>query len=97
MSLEKQVELSQLRGVFIELAYANLQFDKIPLETYVELIRAAGPNRVILSSDLGQPGSESVGSGWKKYFKLLTEKGISGKEVAQMSIENPHQLALGEI
>ena len=97
MPLEKQVELSQLRGVFIELAYANLQFDKIPLETYVELIRAAGPNRVILSSDLGQPGSESVGSGWKKYFKLLSEKGISEKEVAQMSIENPHQLALGEI
>jgi hypothetical protein len=38
-----------------------------------------------------------VGSGWKKYFKLLTEKGISEKEFAQMSIENPHQLALGEI
>jgi hypothetical protein len=97
MSLEKQVELSQLRGVFIELAYANLQFDKIPLETYVELIRAAGPNRVILSSDLGQPGSESVAAGWKRYFKLLAEKGISEKEVAQMSIENPHRLALGEI
>ena len=97
MSLEKQVELSRLRGVFIELAYANLQFDKIPLETYVALIRAAGPNRVILSSDLGQPTAEPVGLGWKKYFELLSEKGISEKEVAQMSIENPHQIALGEI
>jgi hypothetical protein len=97
MPLEQQVELSEPRRVFIELAYANLQFDRIPLEAYVELIRAAGPDRVILSSDLGQPGSESVGSGWKKYFKLLTEKGISEKEFAQMSIENPHQLALGEI
>jgi hypothetical protein len=97
MPLEKQVELSQFPGVFIELAYANLQFDKIPMETYVELIRAAGPNHVILSSDLGQPDSEPVGSGWKKYLKLLSEKGISDKEIAQMSIENPHQLALGEI
>ncbi len=97
MSLEKQVELSRLRGVFIELAYANLQFDKIPLEIYVELIRAAGPQRVILTSDLGQPGAEPVGAGWKKYLMLLTEKGISQKEVAQMAVENPHQLALGEI
>jgi hypothetical protein len=97
MPLEKQVELSQLQGVFIELAYANLQFDKIPIETYVELIRAAEPNRVILSSDLGQPGAESVGSGWKKYFKLLADKGISEKEFAQMSIENPQKLALGEV
>jgi len=97
MPLEKQVELSQLRGVFIELAYANLQFDKIPIEAYVELIRTAGPDRVILSSDLGQPNSEPVGSGWKKYMKLLAEKGISEEEIAQMSIENPHRLSLGEI
>ncbi|HUL23797.1 MAG TPA: DUF6282 family protein [Thermodesulfobacteriota bacterium] len=97
MPIEKQVELSQLRGVFIELAYANLSFDKIPIETYAELIRAAGAHRVILSSDLGQPNSEPVGSGWKNYRKLLAEQGISEKEMAQMSVENPHQLASGEI
>ena len=95
---KKKVQfLSSSGGGFIELAYANLRFDKIPLEIYVELIRAAGSHRVILTSDLGQPGAEPVGAGWKKYLKLLTEKGISEKEAAQMSIVNPHQLALGEI
>ncbi len=97
MPLEKQVELSQLQGVFIELAYVNLKFDKIPIESYVELIRATGPNPIILSTDLGQPSCEPVGLGWKHFFKLLSEKGVSENELACMAIENPHHLAIEDI
>jgi hypothetical protein len=97
MPLEKQVELSQLKGVFIELAYVNLEIDKIPIESYIELIRAAGPDPIILSSDLGQPSYEPVGLGWKHFFKLLSEKGVSEYELARMAIENPHHLAIEDI
>jgi hypothetical protein len=97
MPIEKQVELSRNPGVFVELAYVNIEFDKISIETYIELIRAAGPDRVILTSDLGQPSSEPLALGWKKYFRFLSERGVTKDELILMAIENPHRLAQGAL
>lgn len=94
MPLEKQVELSRLEGVFIEIAYVNLKIDKIPITSYIKLIETAGPENVILSTDLGQLSSETVGEGWKHYFELLKKEGISEDKLVQMAIENPHKLAI---
>jgi hypothetical protein len=92
MPLEKQIELSKLKGVFVEMAYVNLEIDKIPLDSYIELIKATGACNVFLSTDLGQPGYEPVGVGWKRFFSLLRGKGISEKEVIRMAIEIPYRI-----
>jgi hypothetical protein len=94
MSIEKQVELSKLKGVFLEICYVNLQMDKIPINSYIQLIKIAGAENIILSTDLGQINSETVGEGWENYFKLLTKEGVSKDEFIQMAIENPHKIAI---
>ena len=96
MPLEKQVALSKIEGVFLELAYVNLEMDRIPLESYIELIRSAGSKKIILSTDLGQLNNETVAAGWKHYFEMLREKGISKDQFVQMAVENPHNVAIKE-
>jgi len=92
----KQVALSKIEGVFLELAYINLEIDRIPLESYIDLIRSAGSENIILSTDLGQLNNETVASGWKHYFEILKEKGIYKDQFVQMAVENPHSLAIKE-
>jgi len=94
MSIEKQVELSRFKGVFLEICYVNLKMDNIPINLYVQLIKEAGSENIILSTDLGQISSETVGEGWENYFKLLTKEGVSKDEFIQMAIENPHKIAI---
>jgi hypothetical protein len=97
MAIDKQVELSRNRGVFVELAYVNLEFDGIPIQSYMDLIRAAGAESVILTTDLGQARCEPIASGWNRYFTLLKAHGVSDSEFAVMAIHNPHRLVLEDI
>ncbi len=94
MSIEKQVELSKFKRVFLELCYVNLKMDNIPISLYIKLIKVAGPENIILSTDLGQLSSETVGEGWRNYFKLLKKEGVSKNKFIQMAIENPHKIAI---
>jgi len=92
--IEKQIELSKLKGVFLEICYSNLKIDKIPINSYVQLIKSAGSENIILSTDLGQIISKTVTEGWKDYFKLLKREGVSEDELIQMAIENPHKIII---
>jgi hypothetical protein len=94
MSIEKQVELSKHKGVFLEICYVNLKMDNIPINSYIQLIKIAGSENIILSTDLGQVSSETVGEGWRNYFKLLKKEGVSKDKFIQMAIENPHKIAI---
>ena len=94
MSIEKQVDLSKLEGVFLELCYVNLKMDNIPINCYIKLIKIAGPKNIILSSDLGQISNETVGDGWENYFQLLNKEGISQEEFIQMAVDNPHKIVI---
>jgi hypothetical protein len=95
MPLDRQVELGRSPGVFVELAYVNLAIDHLPIHSYVEVIRAVGPEHVILSTDLGQVDHEPVGEGWRKFYGLLRRHGVSDEEFVQMAVVNPHWLMLG--
>ena len=94
MPPEKQVELSKIEGVFIELAYVNLEMDRISLDSYVDLIKAAGSENVILTTDLGQIINDTVAAGWQDYFNILKEKGISQDQLVQMAVDNPHHVMM---
>ncbi len=91
MPLEVQKELANL-GAFIEIPFSMYSIDKIPIEKLVQQIRYVGPNNVILSSDVGQTFSKSPSESLEEFINLLSEQGISEKEIIQMLCVNPGRL-----
>ncbi len=92
MSVEKQVELGSIDGVYVELAYVNLDIDHIPLEDYIEVIRAVGVENALLTSDLGQIVKGTLTEGWDHYYELLKGEGITDEEFVRMAVVNPNSL-----
>ena len=87
-------------GAYSELCFVNLSMndlDDLEIHQYAEVIRAVGPEGVILSSDLGQDFLMTVTEGLKIYFDLLEKEGIHPDDIARMSILNPRRLLFEEI
>lgn len=95
LSIDDQVRLAAHPGVCLEYCWSNVHFDRIPLERYVDAIRAVGPAHALLSSDLGQPSMERVGEGLAAFHAALRARGIADDDLAQMMIANPHALLAG--
>jgi hypothetical protein len=96
LSAAAQKDLCAFPGVYTELAYVNLAIDHLSPEQYADVIRAAGPEKVILSSDLGQVNRPAVTEGWKDYYSILKARGISPAEFETMSSVNPRALVFGD-
>ena len=79
-------------GAYSELAFVNMAMDKLTARQYADVIRAVGPEGCILSSDLGQPFSPTVGEGWRQYIGLLRGEGISEDDIVRMAVINPRRL-----
>jgi epoxyqueuosine reductase QueG len=67
----------------------NLNIDKRKLKILIEGINVVGPERTILSSDLGQPFNMRPTQGFEKFLKILQNEGISGHDMALMTKVNP--------
>ncbi|MGH7331427.1 MAG: DUF6282 family protein [Candidatus Rokuibacteriota bacterium] len=92
LSIDDQVRLAAHPAVCLEYCWSNLAFDRIPLERYVDAIRAVGPAHTLLSSDLGQPSTETIATGLAAFRESLVGRGIPEDHVAEMMIANPHRL-----
>ncbi len=81
-------------GAFLEFVtnavIGNTAIYKAP--EYARMIRAAGYENVILSSDLGQAGNPLHCDGLTKLFELLRENGFSVTEIERMAKKNPAKL-----
>ncbi len=93
LGVRDQAALAERDGVYLEHCYSNLTMDNIPLDRYVESIREAGPRRVILSTDLGQPHNPTVTEGIRDFFRQLSAKGMGEDDLLTMLVDNPHRLA----
>lgn len=91
MPLERIVAISK-RGAYIEQSYALNLIDGIPIRRMVECINAVGPERTILSSDLGQATSPSPPTGLLRFFRALQREGVDPKDIREMACENPRAL-----
>jgi hypothetical protein len=80
------------QGAYIEHCYTTWATNKIDFETVVRQIRAAGPDHVILSTDLGQKTSVYPDEGMKEFARRLIEEGFSADEVRKMMVTNPRTL-----
>ena len=87
-------------GAYTELCFVNLSMhglDDLGIDQYVEVIRAVGPEGIILSSDLGQAFLMTMSEGLKIYFELLEKEGVHPDDIARMSVLNPRRLLFEDI
>ena len=82
-------------GAYSELAYVNIAMDHLTFEQYVEVIRAVGPEGVVLTTDLGQAMNMPVADGWRDYMAELKKRGVKDDEIASMAVVNPHRILYG--
>ncbi len=87
-SAPEQVELAQM-GAMIEHCFTTMHTGKAPWEAVLESIRKVGPERCILSTDLGQPINPPVAEGFAMFAGKLLDNGFSPQEVRCMAVTNP--------
>jgi hypothetical protein len=89
LSIEQLKQVTQL-GAYLEFVWSGAQ--GAGLARWIQAIRAATPQWVVISSDLGQPNNPLHPDGLLELYRTLKAQGFSDAEVAQMSKTNPAKL-----
>jgi hypothetical protein len=92
LSVDEQRELAGL-GAWIERCFTTPYTGKCSWDRWLEGIRAIGPERTILSSDLGQISNPPVEDGLPLMADRLLEAGFGEDEVRTMAVTNTRALA----
>jgi hypothetical protein len=93
-TIEEQKELAQ-RGVFIEhlaIFMYPMWPTKAGINGIVEMIKAVGPERTVLATDLGQIHNPPPWEGLRMFLRVLLEKGIPKEHLKKMIQDNPSYL-----
>jgi hypothetical protein len=85
---DEQAELAAL-GAIIEHCFTTMYTGKASWEGVVESIRRAGPDRCLISTDLGQTINPPVSEGFAMFAQKLLDAGFSVAEVRRMAVTNP--------
>jgi hypothetical protein len=88
LTADEQAELAGM-GAIIEHCFTTMYTGKASWEGVYESIRRAGPERCILSTDLGQTINPPVAEGFAMFAQQLLDAGFSGAEVRRMAVTNP--------
>lgn len=89
---EEQKELAEL-GAYMEHCFTTPHTNKTTWEAVYEQIRFVGPERCILSTDLGQPSNPYPDEGLLTFANNLLDNGFSRTELKQMMVQNTTLLA----
>ena len=92
LSIADQAALAE-RGALLERCFTTPHTGKCTWEHVYEGIRATGPERNLLSTDLGQPANPPVVDGLALFADRLLEGGFSDDEIQTMSVEQSARLA----
>jgi hypothetical protein len=87
LSGEEQVELANM-DTMIEHCFTTMHTGKAPWQTVIDSIRAVGPERCLLSTDLGQTINPPVAEGFALFAQTLLDGGFSVEEVRRMAVTN---------
>jgi hypothetical protein len=91
LTAEEQKELAAM-GALIEHCFTTMHTGKAPWETAIASIRKAGPERCVLSTDLGQAINPPVAEGFAMFAQTLLDAGFSVEEIRRMAVVNPAEL-----
>jgi hypothetical protein len=84
----EQKQLADL-GAVIEHCFTTMFTGKATWEGVFESIRSAGPERCILSTDLGQTINPPVADGFAMFAQKLLDAGFTVAEIQRMASTNP--------
>ena len=91
LTTEEQVELAGL-GAYVEHCYTTPYTGKTTWEAVFANLRATGPERAVISTDLGQPANPPAAEGLADFAERLLRAGFSAEAVRRMAVVNPGQL-----
>jgi hypothetical protein len=91
LTAEEQLELANM-GAYIEHCFTTMHTGKAPWEVVIDSIRRVGPERCVLSTDLGQTINPPVTEGFAMFAQTLLDAGFSVEEVRRMCVTNPGDL-----
>jgi hypothetical protein len=91
MTAQEQVEVAEL-GAMIEHCFTTMYTNKAPWDAYFDSVRKVGPERVILSTDLGQTINPPVAEGFAMFAQKMLDAGFSSADVRRMAVTNPTAL-----
>ena len=91
LSGQEQLELADM-GAFIEHCFTTMHTGKAPWEVVLDSIRRVGPERCVLSTDLGQTINPPVSDGFAMFAQTLLDAGFSVEEIRRMGVTNPGDL-----
>ena len=88
LSLDEQIELANM-GAYIEHCFTTMHTGKAPWESALRSIRKVGPERCILSTDLGQTINPPVAEGFAMFAQRLLDGGFTIAQIRRMTVTNP--------
>lgn len=88
LSGEEQVALADL-GAIIEHCFTTTHTGKAEWSAVFENIRMTGPERCLLSTDLGQTINPAVSEGFALFAQNLLNADFSAAEIRRMAVTNP--------
>jgi hypothetical protein len=91
LSAAQQRDLAAL-GAFIEHCFTTMHTGKAPWDAVLASIREVGPERCILSTDLGQTINPPVAEGFAMFAQTLLTAGFTAADIHRMTVENPAAL-----
>jgi hypothetical protein len=91
LSADEQYELARM-GAFIEHCFTTMHTRKAPWDGVLAAIRRVGPERCIVSTDLGQTINPPVSEGFAMFAQRLLDHGFSVDQVRRMAVTNPQAL-----
>jgi hypothetical protein len=92
--IEVQKELLKY-GAYMEHCTNTVSSGKVDFEVDLNQIKAIGADRVVISTDLGQPINKYPDEGLLDFCNKLLQNGISEKDVRKMIVDNPRTLLNG--
>jgi hypothetical protein len=87
-SAQEQLELADA-GAIIEHCFTTMHTGKAPWDAVLNSIRKVGPERCVLSTDLGQTINPPVAEGFAMFAQTLLDAGFSTEQIRRMAVANP--------
>jgi hypothetical protein len=91
MTADEQLEVADM-GAMIEHCFTTMYTNKAPWDAYYASVRKVGPERIVLSTDLGQTINPPVAEGFAMFAQKMLDAGFKPADVHRMCVTNPTNL-----
>jgi hypothetical protein len=91
LTTDEQKHLADM-GAYIEHCFTTMHTGKAPWEAVMEAIRVVGPERCVLSTDLGQTINPPVAEGFAMFAQKMLDAGFTVDQIRRMTVTNPSAL-----